>query len=373
MNLCKLTYSLLISAEIFILFYFIFIFTIIFYLLPSLKNIINYSKFKNTSSFDYLTGNDLQNFFLTPIFLILILIFAWTAPLSFFWFGNLIISSFQIKIVYLVLIFFFIIIMVFSSIFYFSNQDIFDFFIVIVNFLIWTVLLFFANNLFTVIFIIEILSTLLFLMIITSSFSSTYFYNNLNLNIHNYFNNSTPLFFTQAILFFFWISLLASLNLFFSLILFYLKFLTFDWYLFENIFFYIISSSSLKDIFFLSFLWYNLLFCIFLKCGLVPFYFWKPTFFKGLSLHSLFFYICFFYFFLILFFLTFLVFFFNEIFFFYATVNLGIILIGFFFLLFILCEAYYLKTFLAISSILNTLFIFLPLNSFSFFDLLFIL
>ena len=53
----------------------------------------------------------------------------------------------------------------------------------------------------------------------------------------------------------------------------------------------------------------------------------------------------------------------NEIFYFFISINIVLLLFGFFILLFILCEAYYLKAFLAMSSILNTLFVFLALNS----------
>jgi hypothetical protein len=86
----------------------------------------------------------------------------------------------------------------------------------------------FTNDIFNLYVFIEILSTLITLLLITSTFSTTYFYNNLNLNLHNYFNNTTPFFFVQMLMYFFWISLISSLNLFFFLILFYIKFLTFD-------------------------------------------------------------------------------------------------------------------------------------------------
>ena len=66
---------------------------------------------------------------------------------------------------------------------------------------------------------------------------------------------------------------MASLNLFLFLIYFYFKLLTFDWYLLEHIFFFIINTSSTKDIFALALVWFVLIFSIFLKCGLSPFFF----------------------------------------------------------------------------------------------------
>ena len=183
--------------------------------------------------------------------------------------------------------------------------------------------------------------------------------------------NSFPFFFNQTILFFFWTSLIASLNLFLSIIFFYLKFYSFEWFFLENFFLYIISVSNVKDLMFLMFTWFNFLFCIFLKCGLVPFYAWKPTFFKGAPLSFLYFYICFFYFFIFLFFIKFLVINFNEFFSFFIIVNFLTLLVGFCILLAILTETYYLKTFFAISSILNTLFVFLSFSSNNLVDIFF--
>ena len=367
-----ISYNLLWSLNFFFVYvYFLIIASIIIYLLPSIKTLINYSKLKSISNFEYLTGYDVYLVLLTFLFLFFIINFSWCSFSISSWFGHLIFSSFQNKIIYLIFFFFFLVLNLYSTIFYFSSKEIYDYIVVNFNFFFWVLFLFLSNTIFTVIFFIEILSTLIFLIIITSTFSSTYFYNNLNLNIHNYFNNSTPFFFVQTLLYFFWISLISSLNLFLSLILFYIKFLTFDWFFFEYIFFYLINSSSLKDLFFFMFIWLNFLFCVFLKCGLVPFYFWKPVFFKGTPLHVLFFYIFFFYFFIFLFFLTFFLIYVNEIFFFFLNINIILLLMGFFILLSILCETYYLKSFLAISSILNTLFVFLALNGTNFLDFFF--
>lgn len=367
-----INFSILWSFSFFFIFiYIITIFSIIIYIIPSIKNSINYTKYKKTSNFDYLTGFDLYFLLITPLVLFVLLNFSWSSYSISAWFGNIIFSTFQYKIFFLIIVIYYLILTAYSSSFYFHSKEIYDYFITIFNFFFWILFLFSSNTLFTVTFFIEILSTLIFLMLATSTFSTTYFYNNLNLNLHNYFNPTTPFFFIQMLMYFFWISLIASLNLFFFLILFYLKFLTFDWFIFEFIFFFLTTTFTLKDIFFSLFIWFNLLFSIFLKCGLVPFYFWKPIFFKGIPLHALFFYICFFYFFIFLFFIYFLLIYMNEIFFFFLIVNLLLLIIGFFILLFIICEAFYLKAFLAISSIINTLFVFLALNSTNLIDFIF--
>ena len=55
----------------------------------------------------------------------------------------------------------------------------------------------------------------------------------------------------------------------------------------------------------------------------------------------------------------------NDLFYFNTTVNLIILTIGLVFLMFIVLESYYVKSFLAISSIINTVFVFLAMTSFN--------
>ena len=211
------------------------------------------------------------------------------------------------------------------------------------------------------------------LLIITSTFSSTYFYNLLNLTKHSYFSQTLPTSYLNTVIFFFWVSLASSLTLFVFLTLFYLKFFTFDWNTVEVVFYYVLAVSDFKNIFNISLTWLFIIFCIFLKCGLVPFYIWKPTFFKGMPLHTLLFYIVFFYFFIFLFFIYFFLFYMNELFYFNLFINILTLMVGLLILLFILCESFYIKAFLAMSSILNTLIVFLALNSYSIVDFFFFL
>lgn len=369
-----LSYSTIWSLTYFYLYFYNFlIFSAIIYLVANMKDFVSYSSFSNSTLFNYLSGFDLFGLLVTPLLIILVVNFSWTSPVISAWFGHIIFTSFQLKMSTFLLVVFSLVWIAYMSSFYYSSQEIFDYTTVTYSFFLWTIFLFLANNIFTVIFFIEILSALITLLLITSVFSSTYFYNNLSLTQHSYFNQSTPFSFLQTLMFFFWISLVSSLNLFLFLTLFYLKFLTFDWYTLEAVFSYVVSVSDLKSLFFISLSWFNFMFCIFLKCGLVPFYFWKPMFFKGIPLHSLFFYIFFFYFSLFLFFIYFFVVYLNELFYFNMFINLAMLILGLIFLVFIICESYYVKSFLAMSSILNTLFVFLAMSSYCITDYVFIL
>jgi hypothetical protein len=223
--------------------------------------------------------------------------------------------------------------------------------------------LFFTNSIFTTVFVIEVLSTLIFLLLITSVYSSNFFYKNLDFSSHSSFENSNPNTLIQSILFFFWVSLLSSLNLFLFIIFLYEKIYTFDWYLIEYIFSYFINVNSFKEIYTLGIVWFIIILSIFLKCGIAPFFLWKPTFFKGMTFSALLFYIVFFYFYLFLYLIYFLTSYFHELFYFYTFVSLIIVLFGIFTLFFILCETFFIKTFLAVSSILNSLLLLLAISS----------
>jgi hypothetical protein len=54
---------------------------------------------------------------------------------------------------------------------------------------------------------------------------------------------------------------------------------SFDWYLIEHAFAYLSATSSFEQLFSVGVIWYIIIFSVFTKCGLAPFFFWKPTFF----------------------------------------------------------------------------------------------
>lgn len=256
---------------------------------------------------------------------------------------------------------------------YFSSKEIYDYLITVINSFFWITMLFFINSIFSTIFIIEVLSTIIFLLIITSNYSTTFYYNTLDLSKGVYTQQIFPHAYIQSLLFFFWVSLIASLNLFLFISLMFTKLYSFDWFLIEYVFNYFILTSSFWDVVGLSIPWFIFILSIFLKCGLVPFFFWKPVFFKGLSFHMLFVYICYFYFYFFLFIVHLLTTYFSEMYYYYLFILSLILLISVIFLLVILCESYYIKVFLAMSSILNSVLVFIGLSSLHTLDFLLLL
>lgn len=344
--------------------YLTLLFSLIVYLIP-ISNYTNTLTVRNSRKtlFYLVSGGELSYFFFLPIFLIFLLNVSWSSSDISSWFGHLIFSSSQGKVIYLVLIMFSLVLIMFLTTTYFSSQEIYDFFITKLNFMYWLTILFFSNSIFTVMFVIEVLSTLIFLLITTSVFSTSFFYKNTALNSGNFLHNTSPYSFLQSLLFFFWVSLISSLNLFVFIILLYTNLVTFDWFLLEVIFYYYTLVSGSLDVAFLGLVWFVIVFSIFLKCGIAPLFIWKPTFFKGISFSTLAFYIVFFYFLIFLFFINFMLTYLHELFFYYSFVVLLFIVLGLLTLFFILCESFFIKTFFAVSSILNSLLVILAMTA----------
>lgn len=315
------------------------------------------------TAFAFINATETLPLTLLPYLTIFFITLIWTGPATSAWFGHILISHFQVKLTPLVLAVFATTLLVLTSTTHFSSREVYDYLNTTYSVAYWIILLFFANSIMTVIFIIEVLSATLFLLVITSTFSSTYFYRNLNLSFGHLFQQTTPHTYLQSILFFFWISLISSLNLFLFCILFYLKVLTLDWSVGEHIFLYFINTTAPREAYALGLGWFVLCFCLFLKCGLAPLYIWKPIFFKGIPLYTLFFYVTFFYFFLFIYNVHLLTSYFGEVLYFYAAIMSTMVFIGLLSLLVLLCEAFYFKAFLAMSSILNSILVFLALTT----------
>ena len=343
------------------------------YLVPNLTLFSGSHNFSTYTNFVTIDGLDLNRTLFTPIMVILLLHSTWSGPTVSAWFGHLIFSTLQFKVTYVLFSFLLTYIVLLLSTMHFSSTNSYDYVIVLINFFTWIWLMFFSNNLFTFVFFLEILSASITLLLVTSTFSSFYFYNNSSFSQHSYFHTSTPSAYLQTLLFFFWITLVTSLMLFLLVLYYYFNFLTFDWNLTESVFLFVTFTSSIKSTFSLSSVWLLMLVCVFLKCGIVPFYLWKPSFFKGMNLISLFFYIYVYYFAIFFYFVYVMFFYLNEIFFANVYLLTGLVIISTVVLVSILFESFYIKAFLALSSILNSTLVLYALCSYNSTDLLFLL
>jgi hypothetical protein len=336
--------------------------TLLLYLLPITGNQYNsLTQSYYQSNFKYTSGQDVYPIFVLMVTFLMLLNWSWFSPSVSAWFGHVAINSLQLKIFLFTWLLFLLTTYVELSNSYLSSRDVYDSLITKVSLAFWLSFLFFSNSLITTIFIIEVMSALLFLLITTSVYSTTFYYKNIDFSQYNHFQNVIPYSFLNSLIYFFWVSLIASLNLFLFTIYLYTNLMSLDWYLLEHIYYYYLSVSCYKDLYLLGVVWFIMLFSILLKCGIAPFFIWKPTFFKGLPLNTLFFYITLFYFSLFIFFIHFIssyMFYFTST---YSYIFLILLLVGIITLISILFESFFIKSFLAVSSILNSLLVFLAL------------
>ena len=352
--------------------YIMLVLSFLLYSLPLLSATSNFSTNSNNSTtFSFVSGNYVANIVVFTLSMLLLNTISWSSSELTAWFGHIIFSSFQLKSQLVIFFSFVSVLYLLSSVTYFSSREIYDFIITMVNMYYWISLLFAANSIITMIFIIEVQSALLFLLLVTSSFSSAFYYRNTDLSDYNFFSNSIPAAFVQSIMYFFWISLIGSLNLFLFTIFLYQKLFSFGWFLLEHVFYYLVVSSTYKEMFTIGLTWSIFLFSLLTKCGIAPFFIWKPTFFKGIGLHTIIFYICFYYYCLFIFFIHLLSSYFHYLTYYYTYILLTLVIVGMLVLLTILCETYYVKSFLAVSSILNSLLVLLSIASAPNSDLLF--
>ena len=326
------------------------------YLLPNLNSFTLANNYARNSLFSSIEGLDLLMLSVTPVLLILLVHSTWSGPALVAWFGHIIFSTYQFKITYVLFLFLASYLVSFLTAVHYSSTNVYDYTITVFNFFVWLWFMFFSNNVFTFIFFLELLSASITLLLVTSTFSSSYFYNNLSYSTHSFFQTSTPTALLHSLMLFFWITLVASLILFLF-----------------TIFLFLVAVSSLKSLLMITFTWSLVLICLFIKCGIVPFYFWKPSFFKGMTLLSLFFYTYIYYFALFLYFVYVLFIYFNEVFLLNLYPLTVLLVIGTLMLSTILLESLYIKSFLALSSILNSVLILYALPSFQASDLLLVI
>lgn len=293
------------------------------------------------------------------------LTWTWSGPALVSGFGHLTFTGFERKTILLVFSLSLLYMLILNTSFFFFNSMAYDMIIVLNQLTYWLTFLFFVSNVLSLAFVIEVLTGLITLLLIVSYNSTTHNSpNNLNY-VNRFFTPSLSTTYFVSLLTFFWVSLLTTLVLFLFLITIYTKFLTIDWSLIDLLGGYFTTTSTFMDLANISFSWSLILLCIFLKCAISPFYLWKPTFFKGMPLPTLFYYIFVFYFVVFLYFIHLLLGLFTEILFFNSFILISTLVISIVMIPGILYETLNLKSFLAVSSIMNSVIILLILLNFT--------
>ena len=117
-------------------FFFLFVYITLFYsfviyLLPVTLSNANLSLVSNRrSAFYFISGLECLYLKLLPLVLMLAINVLWVSSSVTAWFGNLVFTSFQSKMVFFTIFIFWVILIVFANVSFFSSNEVYDFFIV---------------------------------------------------------------------------------------------------------------------------------------------------------------------------------------------------------------------------------------------------
>lgn len=231
----------------------------------------------------------------------------------------------------------------------------------------WLLWIFFwitlVNNLLIYVFFLEILSILLIVLLLYSYLVVNYTgrASTGGLKLFN-LQYTTKFLFFQAVLFFLWSSAVSMLLLFWSSVYLLHICFTLDFSVLNLLFLFETFYSNYNQ----TLIYYNFYFIYFiffisilLKTAIVPMHIWLITFYKNLPILSIFFYLTLYYIYFIIIIFNLL---FNYLFVFSAIWQfsfLTLLILNFFIFIFNVNEAYTFRSFIAISSILNLLLLFL--------------
>jgi hypothetical protein len=297
-------------------------------------------------------------FMITLCFLLISQNYTYFGFYGCFWCNHLFLNNFIYKYIFfflkIVLFIFYIVYLLAITKVYFSTDYLYSIGVILVI----SPLLFLSNNFFSFYFFLELIVCLTFFKFVVSRFwykSSLKFYKQ---SAAEKYKDYTPKMFTNALFFQYWISFFSSIMLLYFFIALESTFSSTEW-TFLNL-----ASNFVKlpKSFYLYF--YFFIIAFFLKLGITPFHLYKVEIYKGLPYISLFIYTIIF-FFIYFFFFVFLIINYFQVFFSYYWISIVIVIIfGSLYVVCMLFDINFSKSFFAYSTIVNTLSFLLVLLAF---------
>ena len=95
--------------------YFIFIISIMIYLIPIISTQLKFSISKNKTFFTIINSHDMFSIIVTPVYLILLINCLWVGPSLTSWFGHVVFTNFQSKLLLLLVLSFILVLWVFTQ------------------------------------------------------------------------------------------------------------------------------------------------------------------------------------------------------------------------------------------------------------------
>lgn len=217
-------------------------------------------------------------------------------------------------------------------------------------FTVWIILLFCITNFFSFVFVIELISSSVFIyLIIFYNFNNSYNY------FFKNFNSNKEILFLNSFIYIFWISFISIINFFLFIYLILNSTNVIDFFLIDYILIMQKNSYSSLNYLFSFYIFLILIFSFFLKLGFIPFFLWKPYFFKILPYKFIYLYVTIFFFLLFIFFVNLIIIHLNFYITDYYIIFILLLFISFILLFLITSNNSNIKIFLAISSVINSL------------------
>lgn len=329
--------------------YFVSFLSVIFYIV--ILTIIFFIKILYLNDNFKIKSNVVFKFNLIIIFLIFTITVLYTNLSINIFYSHIVFTS-NAKFFFYFIIFYFFISNIFLIIFVNKNFiNSIELGSILIFLLLWTLFIFLINNFFSFIFIIELMSLSAFLILIL--------FFNPNSSYNFFFKNSNSreniIIFFNAFLYIFWISFLSIINLFLFIYLLLKSANSVDFFLIDFIFLLNTINNTQLTFFYNFYIFFIFNFSFFLKLGLVPFFIWKPYFFKSLPYKFIYIYVTIVFFFLFIFFINLLISSFSYFIINYFLLYIVFFFLSFFMIFFVIFNNYNIKIFIATSSILNSI------------------
>lgn len=287
------------------------------------------------------------NFLLVFLYMFYFFLFKFVTVVN--WWNHFKFNNFSLGVIFLVLLFNYIYLYVLDSTQFNSESYKYDFFFSLLNLSLFLVIIFLSNTLFSFFFILEVCSVIVFFKFLMSKT----WYKDLNKSSLNIKNNSSSKTFLNMLFFQFWTAFFSSVIFVYTIVFILFTYGSTEWVLLNLL--NAISFNLLNPLSLNLFIVFLLIIAFFLKLGMTPVHLYKIEIYKGINFISIFFYTTFYFLVFFLYFLVLILLHLNSFNYLVVLILSFFLVIGGFFVIFLIFDINYVKAFLAYSSIINSL------------------
>lgn len=332
--------------------FWLFFFKVIFYFVYGNLLLSDQMKVKNINRFAHYSFFIKINLFLMLFFILFFVTFR--GEIDYFWWNHFKFSNFTFDIIILLLLVNFLFVFILGIIKYNFNIGKFDYFFALLNLANFLPLMFLVNTFFTFFFVLEVNSCLIFYKFVVSKI---WYNGSKSDSFNNYLSlkRLLPKNYLNMLFFQYWAAFFSSVMITFVLIFFMYLYGTTEWFIL-NIF----NKMSMKY-YMLNFFFNNIIVCsvilfaFLIKIGFTPVQLYKIEIYKGIPYISIFFYTTYYFLAFFLFFVLLLTFYLNSYLIYWWGLLLFILCVGGIYVLSLLFDVNYIKSFFAYSSVVNSL------------------